>query len=268
MYQRFLEDLEKLIEALDAELSKPQIVELAGQQAYRHPPNVRSDILASFLKTVRITSLLNACICLIQKGYAQEANLLCRAIDEAVEDISFFALNIGETGTSEKQIRLLKEFYQEQHEDHNDPLSSVSRDRVPRKDIRAAISNIPINHGDPHTRRTVAKSIFETFSGFVHGPYVFIMELYGGRPAKYHMRGTPDSPYMKDCIDNFANHIFRSVLAVEAIAYRVGRKDIAARAIQLSCALAEATGCLDEEGITGLKTRLSLVSSSGIVSVE
>jgi hypothetical protein len=73
---------------------------------------------------------------------------------------------------------------------------------------------------------------------------------------------------MKDCIDNFANHIFRSILAVEAIAYRVKRKDIAARAIKLSCALAEDTECLDEEGITGLKTRLSLVSSSETATVE
>jgi hypothetical protein len=259
-YAHFVDHLEKIVHSLGSEFPKPAIVKFNELSAYRHPANVRSDILASFLKSVRIVSLLNASLCLLEKGFVQESNILCRAIDEATEDITFFALNIGETGTSDKQVRLLKEFYQEQHENPEDFLSSKSRERVPRKDIRSAISNMPISSSDPHTRRTVTKALFETFSGYVHGPYVFIMELYGGEPAKYHMKGTPELPYMSDSIENFANHIYRSVLAVETIAYRVNRKDIAALAIQLSITLAKATSCLDDEGIAMRERILSFVS--------
>jgi hypothetical protein len=257
IYQPFINQLEGLVQQLDSEFEKPIAIPYGDHFVFRHRPQVRSDILASYLKLVRIVSLLNAGLNLMEKGFVQEIYILCRAIDEAAEDITFFALKMGETGTSPKQMKMLKEFYQEQLENPTDPLSSISRDRVGRKDIRAAISNIPIEAADSHTMRVVTKSLFEVFSGFVHGAYVHIMEMYGGRTPKYHMRGMPDSPYMIDCVDNFANHLYRSVIVVESVASRVARKDVVLNALKLSCGLAETTGCVDEEGIQYLKNRIA-----------
>lgn len=247
-------ELQKLVQVLDSEFPHPKAVIRGNSYVFRHPPNERSDTLASYLKLVRIVSLANACLDLMGKGYVQEVYILCRAIDEASEDIKFFALRLGETGTNQNQMNHLKEFYQEEHENPDDPLSSTLRHRVPRQKIRSASSNIQTNFGDPHTKQKVAGSISQLFSGFVHGAYVFIMEMYD---QKYHMRGMPNSPRLLECVDNFPNHLYRSILALEALCYRIRRHDIAKAAVQLNIDLAEKTGCVDEEGIKSLKCRLA-----------
>jgi len=154
IFRHTINELEKLVQELSLKFPQPITVPYGDHFVFRHPSNVRSDILASFLKTVRIVSLLNASLCLLENGYTQESYILCRAIDEACEDITFLALSIGETGTSDDQKKLLKEFYQEEFDNSSDFLSSAPRDRVGRKKIRAAISSIPIEAGDPHTIRT------------------------------------------------------------------------------------------------------------------
>lgn len=245
LFRRTINELEKLVQELSLEFPQPIPVPYGDHFVFRHPSNARSDILASFLKTVRIVSLLNASLCLLENGYTQESYILCRAIDEAGEDITFLALSIGETGTSDAQKKLLKEFYQEEFDNSSNSLSSAPRDRVGRKKIRAAMSSIPIGAGDPHTIRTVAKAIDQLFSGFVHGAYVFIMEMYGGSPPRYHTRGMSGTPRISECEDNLVNHLYRSILAVEAVAHRAQCKDVALRTNGLSKKFAEATGCLN-----------------------
>lgn len=255
LFRHTIDELEKLVQELSLKFPQPEPVPYGDHFVFRHPASVRSDILASFLKTVRIVSLLNASLCLLEKGHPQESYILCRAIDEAVEDAIFLALPIGDTGTSDNQQKMLKEFYQEEFDHPSDPLSSTSRDRVGRKKIRAAMSSIPINAGDPHTTRTVLKSIDQTFSGFVHGAYVHIMEIYGGSPAKYHMRGMSGTPRISECEDNFVSYIYRSILAVEAVAHRAQCKELALRINELGKKFDGATGCLDETAIKRLKDR-------------
>lgn len=245
--------MQKLVESLDAEFPHPKAVEYGDGYVFRHLPNERSDTLASYLKLVRIVSLVNACLDLMEKGYVQEVCILCRAIDEASEDIKFFALPLGEAETNKKQKDHLKEFYQEEHESPDDPLSSIPRDRVRRRKILSAFSNIPTSFGDPHTKLKVADSISKLFFGFVHGAYVFIMEMYDG---KYHMRGMPNSPRLIDCADNFSNHLYRSILALAVLCCRISRHDIAKSALRLNIDLAEKSGCVDAEGIENLRRSL------------
>ncbi len=256
-YEQFVDQFAEMIQKLDCEFEKPAMVPYAEYFVFRHNQKIRSDVLASFLKLVRIASLLNASLCVMKKGFVQEAYILCRAIDEAVDEITFLALKIDGDGASLKQMKMLKEFYQEQFQDPLNVLNSVPRDRVGRKDIIAAISNMPIESSDPHTRNKVVKSLHEVFSGFVHGAYVHIMEMYGGRPARFHMKGMPNSPYMISCINNFAHHLYRSVMMVEIVASRSGRQDIVLEALKLGCNLAEMTNCLDAESIKRLKDRIS-----------
>lgn len=240
-----LEDMvlkfEKLVESLDTEFPHPKSVAYGDGYVFRHAPQERSDTLASYLKLVRIISLSNACIHLMKKGYVQEVYILCRAIDEALEDIFFFAVSIGETGVSEKQKEHLKEFYQEEHKDPDDPLSSVSRHRAPRSKVRAASNNLS---PDPYTMQKIGGSISQTFSGFVHGAYVFIMEMYDQR---YHMNGMPNSDRLLECVNNFPNHLYRALLAMKVLSHRVERLDIAKAVVTLNCELAEKTDCMDDE---------------------
>lgn len=252
-YEPFVRKLEELVNELENEFPKPVVIQHGKGLAFRHKPEVRGDILASFLKLVRVVSLLNSSLLLMEKGFTQEVGIFCRAIDEAIEDISFFAIPIGENGTSDNQMKLLKEFYQEQFENPNVFSSSLPRDRVPRKKISAAIGNFPIKDVDPNTINTIAKSLREVFSGYVHGAYVHIMEMYDGGVSKYQMKGMPDSPYMDACVDNFANSLYRSFCALGIVASRVKRQDIFSDSVKLCSELAKITGCVDEESIKKLE---------------
>ena len=256
LFRHTIDELEKLVQELFLNFPQPVPVPYGDYFVFRHPSSAKDDILASFLKTVRIVSLLNASLCLLEKGYTQESYILCRAIHEAIEDITFLAHSTDGPRPSDDQKKLLKEFYQEELDNPSDPLSSASRDRVGRKKIRAAMSLIPINAGDPHTIRTTIKAIDQLFSGFVHGAYVFIMEMYGGSPPRYHMRGMSGTPRISECEKNFVNHLYRSILVVEAVAYRAQCKDVALRAKGLSKIFAGTTGCLDGIAIQRLKGRI------------
>jgi hypothetical protein len=254
IYRQTVDELEVLVRELDADFQHPLPVPHGIDSfVFRHDARQRSDILASYLKAVRIVSLLNASLCLIEKGYVQELNILCRAIDEACEDITFLARSLGETGTSEHQRTMIQEFFQEEFESPDNFLSSTTRKRVSRRKIRATFSNAPIGMSDPHTMLKTAESINNIYSGFVHGSYVSIIEMYDDRTREYHMRGMLKSPHWSDHKENFSNHLYRSILAVAILSSRTSRKDIAGRAVNLQLELAQKTGCLDDEGIQNLR---------------
>ncbi len=255
--QSTISNFEKLVEDVDDKFPHPLLIERGKNNVFRHRPEDKSDTLASYLKLVRIVSLLNSCIHLIQKGHVQEVYILCRAIDEAEDDITFFALPLGETGTDNNQMRLLNEFFQEEHDDPENPLSNTKRDRVPRKKIWAASSSLPEGVADPNAFMAIAKSIYQTFSGYVHGTYASIMEMYHPVQKKYQMRGMLDSYRTLECIDNLPNHIYRSVSALETLCYRIQSPDVAKSALKLNIDLAKKTGCLDEEGIESMERRLN-----------
>jgi hypothetical protein len=249
-------EFKELVDKIDCEFPHPKLVRHGDRYVFRHKPQERSDTLASYLKLVRIISLLKACLHLIHKGHMQEVYVLCRAIDEAEDDITFFALPLGETGTHERQMRLLKEFYQEEHDDPNDPLSNSKRDRVPRKSIWAASARIPNDAAAPDSFLKNMKSIYSTFSGYVHGTYVTIMEMYHPSKQKYQMYGMLNSSRIFECIDNLPNHICRALSALESLSHRIKRLDIAKSALELNCNLAEKTDCMHAEGIARMKRRL------------
>jgi hypothetical protein len=192
-------------------------------------------------------SLLNACLTLLKDGYTQEVYILCRSIEEATEDIYFFAAHDGESGTSENQKKALQTFYQEQFEDPYDPYSSIPRSYVRREDIRKTASKL---HPSPTTRaelKKTASAIYSTFSGFVHGSYVFIMELYGGEKPHYHMLGMPNTPRISECEGQMVYSIYRAFMAAEAVALRTKNVGLAKKLNVSSKEFANRTGCLSRQ---------------------
>src|SRR3989338_6155831 len=82
---------------------------------FRH--DKRHDCLFVFLKGVRMVSLLNASLVLLHAGHAHEIGILCRCMDEAVEDMLLFPRNLGKDDQpTDLQKRVLSEFFNEQFE--------------------------------------------------------------------------------------------------------------------------------------------------------
>lgn len=236
IYKITISALESMVKELDSEVPRPELT----SRGWRHKEIFRNDILASFLKASRLVSLLNASLELLDKGYVQEVYILGRAVDETVEEVFFLALK--EETYADRQRQLLAEFYTEETEDPLDPTSSAKRDRVSRKRITAAISNIKISSGDPHTRNKTANAIHQLFSGFVHGAYVHLMEIFSPMPLEFPMHGVSHTPYLKVCEENFANHIYRSIIACVLVAARLKQADIRDRLIDLKNDFGKITG--------------------------
>lgn len=125
-----------------------------------------------------------------------------------------------------------------------------------RRRIHAALSRLDGVGSDPSRSQEIARTLHQSFSGFVHGAYGHIMDLYGGRPPEYHTHGMLGTPRIRECERQLVNYVYRALLAVETVAMRTNRLDIANQLTELSIELGRRTGCLSEEGIQSALRRL------------
>ena len=254
-----ISDLETCVQTLSGEFDPPTSNSReAGYVVFRHVK--RHDLLASFLKSVRLVSLLNATLVLLRKGYVQEVYALCRFIDETSQDILFLSRPRGNHGkASRDQVRFINEFFQEEFDDSSKPPISSTRDRVPRGKISAAMSQgLDIN---PSDMQSANRTILQAFSGYVHGAYPHIMELYGGTPPKYHTSGMIGTPRIRECESQLVQNVFRSLATVEAIAARANRPDIQEELIRLNIRLIEDTDIIEQAELVRLQRRLECLLS-------
>jgi hypothetical protein len=248
--------LDQCVQALSSSFALPRRVVINDMEVFRHTQ--QDDLLLSFMKLVKIASHNNAAMVLIRAGYVHEVYALCRMIDEASEDIHFMEGPHGEDGKPTKQqFTFINEFFQEEFSGEDLVESHNTRDRVPRQKVRAA--NARLGAGDvkldPSREVKVVGVLSGTFSGFVHGAYVHLMELFGGPFLRFHTRGMLGTPRLQECLANQVHYVFRSLLAVEGVGYRAFREDVVYRALDLNIALARQTKCVKADGIEGMINR-------------
>ncbi|MCX5726865.1 MAG: hypothetical protein NT030_06830 [Candidatus Saganbacteria bacterium] len=90
-------------------------------------------------------------------------------------------------------------------------LQSVSRNIVPRKKVRAGVSRVLSNCVNPHDLHEILTTEENAFSGYIHGAYPHIMELYGGDPPRFHMNGMLDTPRIDEWRRQIEVHLDLSV---------------------------------------------------------
>lgn len=219
----FTSQLEGSVHRLARHFEPPRFVDVNSFPEFRHAQ--RDDLLLSFLKCIRAVSALNASVVLLRNGFVQEVGAQCRCIDEFCEDVFFLATPLGEDGRySVEQNRLVEEFFQEEFSEDPGPLmQSQPRNRVPRDKVRAGIARIqgmPINPSDTNQLYRV---LGRTFSGYVHGAYVHIMEMYGGPTldrCRFHTSGMSGTPRVPQFTESLANYAYRVAAAAEIVARR------------------------------------------------
>ena len=187
---RAIDAIQEAVQALQGHLRPPAFVQLSGNTpAFRH--DQRDDLLMSHLKCVRSVSLLHAGIALLANGFYQEVGILCRCLSESFEDVLFLATPLGEDGKPSKaQTQLVDEFFQEEFEDPSKPVGTQrKRQRVPRDQVLAGIARIDGNPLNASDGKELIRTLHMGKSGYVHGAYPHIMELFSARPDK---NGDPD----------------------------------------------------------------------------
>jgi hypothetical protein len=129
-------------------------------------------------------------------------------------------------------------------------------DQVARKRVhRAIVTQLPTESA---TERGVEafQVVHRVMSGFVHGAYGNIMELYGGEQPRYHTSGMLGTPRIEECERTLVSCVCRSLLEVERLAIVMDRRDVASRVLVQAVRLARRTGCLSPAGIERAIRRL------------
>jgi hypothetical protein len=216
----------------------------------------QTDLLASHLKCVRAVAALNSALLLLDHGQIQDVYALCRIVDEQQEDVMFLSTPLGEGGrASEDQERFVDEFYQEELRDDVALLEAlVERDRVPRKKIRAALARIPLPNANPSDTGATTRMLFNSFSGFVHGAYVHIMEQFDG--LRYRTKPS-EHPRAEECADALTSYVYRACGAGVVVARRCRDAAVEQRLRAAMTALAADTDCVpSDDELRKLRARI------------
>jgi hypothetical protein len=194
--------IERELTTLQQHLTEPEYVTLPGDiPAFRYKEGEQHDLLMSLLKCLRSVSLLHGANMLLMYGFYQEVGILIRCIKESAEDVLFVSTPLGVEGKpSEPQRAHVAEFFEETARSMADAMASEQKKaRVPREKISAGVARIGGNPLNPSDGKKLHELLHKGYSGYVHGSYPSIMELYGalpdenGKPAKgsgrYYLRG-------------------------------------------------------------------------------
>lgn len=219
-----LEKLEVHYHQMGSAIDPPIRAKVGNHMFFRHEQ--QSDVLLCYLKGVKLVSTLNAALVLFRHGYAQEVGALCRMADDFFFEIMFFLKPLGENAPSKDQQRMFDDFFREEFENPDDPLGTgIDRDNVPRRKINAAFGHIAKDELNPHDAQHTASTVHKALSGYVHGAYPHIMEMYGGNPAYFHISGMLGTPRMIEWEDQLITYVYRAIMATEVISRKMGLPD-------------------------------------------
>ena len=219
-----LERLEQQYRIMAIQFGPPAVVTQGSELSYRYPK--QSDALLCFLKGVKLVSTLNAALVLLHHGYVHEVAALCRMVDDFWNEILFMIQTLDGDKLNKDQERFLADFFQEEFEDVEDPLgSSQKRETVPRRKIFAAVAQLGSQHVNPFDGQSAAAIIHRTLSGYTHGAYPHIMELYDGNPPRVHMTGMPGTPQEEVWRQQLIGYIHRGIMVSERVSKKLGLKE-------------------------------------------
>lgn len=104
-------------------------------------------------------------------------------------------------------------------------------DRVPRKKVRASHGRLCSKIQNPEETQLALSAIYDGLSGYVHGGYPHIMELYEGDlhggPERFRMRGMLGTPKVKPFRQQISCYVHRSFNTFYTIARVLGQDDLA-----------------------------------------
>ena len=213
VYKETVSILESALTALGAQIEEPSFFDDNDYPRFRH--REQSIILAAYLKAVRIVSALNASLVLLEHGFIEELGVLFRTIDEFLADMVFLLSPQADGGVDKDQIKFLDDFYQEEFSDPKNPfMSEQKRNRVPRRKVYAALGKITGDIVNPSDGAELHRTLSQAMSGFVHGAYPHIMELYGGNPPHFHLNGMLGTPIHESYNIQDRHYYYRGVQAL------------------------------------------------------
>jgi hypothetical protein len=198
---------------------------------------------AIVLKLARTISGLHALRLLLEHGFLQEQGALQRIQDELTEDVMFLCLG-AINGRSPLHDEYLNAFWMEEFDKDTAIESTQKRPMTKRQRIRSFIvreSEVP-GGLDPSKGVEVGRTISKSYSGYVHAAAPHIMDMYGGNPPRFHVKGQLGSPFYNDHREDLWNYFYRAILAFAASAAAFGFQNARESIIAFADSFARSAG--------------------------
>jgi Family of unknown function (DUF5677) len=197
-----MEPLERFVHAVAGTLSEP-ILYHSGKQhlGFRYTkPDVRHFCL---LKAVRAVSAFNAAIELARSGYTQEVATTIRVVIECTTHIEFV---ISQGARKEAENYVDAYFADYMRNEAGDFRKAQVRQGLVHETIGADLDNAAqqSDRADQYKDVDAGKlfsGVYCTLSNYVHAKYPETMDLYGGIPARFHLRGMCNTPKDRENIE-------------------------------------------------------------------
>jgi hypothetical protein len=212
LYERAMLYMEQVLASLAKKVPPPKMEPITNGHVFRFAEKTLQQAIVQ--KLARIISANRASEVLLNAGFLHELGALHRQIDEACEDVLFLALGSREDTLPERHRKFLDAFYGEEIVGGKPTGKPDARKgEVPRQKIRAYIAENSGKGINQNAMIEVGKTLHKAYSGYVHGGSPTIMEMYGGNPARFHVRGMGGTSTQNSFRSSMFNYYFRAFMA-------------------------------------------------------
>lgn len=193
-------------------------------------------------KLARLVSGLHAARLLMEAGFVQEQALLQRTLDEISEDISFLSFSVVNDDSTCSHSTYLDNFFQEEFDPSDMIASSGERAAVPRKKIRAYIDRVVSGSKGSSKHLDASRTVSKTYSGYIHAASPQIMDMYGGNPPRFQVRGMFGTDRHLEHSADLWNYFYRGILAFGIAAKAFGDEELFSSIRKFSDEFSQVTG--------------------------
>jgi len=175
----------------------------------------------AYLKAVRAVSGLHALPVLYEHGLLIDGGTIVRCINEALSEIFFVLENYP--AISSKVEGFIEHFLTTQTSTDEKEARPVASRKIHSAEAR--VFEEQLNFTDS---MKMIRHVYETFSGYVHGQYPHIMEIYGGRAEnlKFSTSGVLSMEKQRFYTLLIDATITSTELAIAFIAFKLGMNDL------------------------------------------
>ena len=220
LYDQALEHMERTVHQLSRRIPAPQKVPFKDSFVFRYIEKTVHQALVQ--KLARLVSTLYAARLLMEAGFVQEQAALQRILDEITEDISFLSFSVINNDLTPLHKSYLEDFYQEEFDPNAEVASSSKRSMVKREKIRAYIDRVVSGPKGSSEHLGASRTVSKSYSGYVHAASPHIMDMYGGNPPRFHMRGMHGTERHAEHRADLWNYFYRGILAFSFAAKAFG----------------------------------------------
>jgi hypothetical protein len=176
-------------------LDAPKLLDQGRERGFRfEKPGL---VHFCLLRGARIVSALNASIELARAGFSQEIAVLLRTSIEYCTQVDFMLASRDKNGNlSVDASAFLSSYFDDSF---RTPEGKRKRSKLAQQKVHQTIgAQLDKFADEADASRKPAEQLYSnvylTFSYYIHGRYPESMDLYGGRPGRFHLNGMSNTP--------------------------------------------------------------------------